>query len=451
MKQHEKKPGNQKAKNVVEILLVIAAILLIPLFFAIRTAANPPATQKTATPHNLAATSAPAPVTTAKEPPPCTFPLAQITAIGSASEDYTFSEPKVVLTAKPSESNIAVVDWLPDNQRVLITRESRDTTQESIEVFNPETGAARTFAIRRRIDQPPSWLPGLDAVLYPAMNITKDDTISHHYEFTRQARVSHGSPDDTQLVADNLSQFSIAVKPQGSEILYLSGDQMSKRNASLLKSPTVKFVPAQWDYRRENNTVPISYMMAWRPGTSQIFFYSDGNTGGGYTFLLDANSGQICELDFGGWAGVGRWSSDGRYLAITRATEGYPINSSDLAVLDTETGKVETVQIAPQEITGRHYVGDLVWARDNIHLVAIGYVLPFPPTGRLDDEHRFNGLYLVDIVSGQSTHLLPDYKFFTGWPGTNLAWSTDGSKLLVRCPANDNVRLCLISVRITGQ
>ena len=113
--------------------------------------------------------------------------------------------------------------------------------------------------------------------------------------------------------------------------------------------PSISFDPTLWTYRQTENNFAPYFDMAWRPGSSQIFLYSDGDISFGYTFLLDANTGDICELNFGGWAGVARWSSDGRYLAITRATDHYPIMSSDLAVLDTTTGNVLTIQVMPQE------------------------------------------------------------------------------------------------------
>jgi len=442
-----------KVKGALEVLLVIGLILIIPLFFAIKTAADKQAAQNTVTPTILPATPPSTPAAlraAAQQPPPCTFPLAQTTTVESTPEEYVFSEPQVVLTAGAGDATIVIVEWLPDNQRVLITQEFRGNSQQNIELFNPQTGERQVYATRQRIDQPPSWLPELNAVIYPAVYILKDDKINHRYEFTRQVLISRGNPKNTQLIADNLTDFSIAVKPGNSQVVYLSDKHLSKRNGALEALQPVVVDLNHWNYRQMGMGVTPSYDLAWRPGSSQIFFYSDGNTGG-YTFLLDANTGDVCELNFDGWAGVGRWSSDGRYLAITRATDSIPINSSDLAVLDTATGNIYAMQLAPQELHGRHYVEDFVWAPDNIHLVAIGSILPFPPTGRLYDKDIFSGLYLVDFAAGQSVHLLSEHKFFTDWPGTNLAWSPDGSKLLIGCTANDNLRLCLIPVHRTGK
>ncbi len=49
----------------------------------------------------------------AAEPPPCTFPLSQTTTAKSSPENYTFSEPKVMITDEHAAFNI--VQWLPDS------------------------------------------------------------------------------------------------------------------------------------------------------------------------------------------------------------------------------------------------------------------------------------------------------------------------------------------------
>jgi len=451
MKQHEKKPGNEnrdrKAKNVVEILLVVAAILLIPLFFAIRTAANPPATPKTATPHKPAATIAPGSATKVKEPPPCTFPLAPIAATETAPESYTFSEPKVVLTS--SEDLYDVVEWLPDNQRALMTRELRSpnnkTIQQSIELFNPQTSEIQVYATRNQTAEPPSWLPELNAVVFPAMHILSVDEKNHRYQFTRQIWVSHGNPQATELIADNLPQYYVAVKPSGGGMLYLSDKRIIRRNGLLKDLPSSSFDSSEWDYSKGRaRELPISYEMIWQPGTAFIFLYSDGDTGGGYTFILDSNTGQVCELKLGGWAARAKWSPNGRYLAIARFQGGRPTESSDLAVLDAATGKLYTMRVTPEDMVGKHYVSDIAWAPDNRHVLAVGSVLS--SSGAMQNDSK--GLYLVDFVSGQSDPILPAYAFSTDSSrSSNLAWSPDGSQLLARCPTVEEERICLVSVQ----
>jgi len=182
--------------------------------------------------------------------------------------------------------------------------------------------------------------------------------------------------------------------------------------------------------------------MAWQPGTSLIFFYSDGISDGwrGYTFILNSDTGKVCELKLGGWALKAHWSSDGHYLAIARATEySHPfIHSTDLTVLDTMTGKLYTLDVLPQNLNGERIVHDLAWAPDNRHLIVVG----IPGNGQNGND--LDGLYLVDFMTGQSIDVLPQYNEFFS---TGAAWSPDGSKLVIRCPINYVDRLCIISVK----
>jgi len=475
LRERKSKKLDSKAKGTLELLLIVGIILIIPLFFVVRSQASPQSLDVTPTAMMEWATTTPAgaggglevtpsapqlteePLTAqGVQPPACTFPLAQTTIEEATPEEYTFSLPQVVLTNGDNDAAISIVEWLPDSRRVLIMREFRDNTQQNIELFTPNTGDEKVYATREHIAQLPVWQPNLNAVVYPAMNIIRVNELTHTVEFARQVLISQGEPSKNLLLADNLSDFSIGIDSRNGQVVYLADKRVlvnsMKQNELLKISNTIGFDPYKWDYRyRGDNKLPISFNMAWRPRSSQIFFYSDGNTNGGYTFLLDTNTGSVCELNFSGWAGIGRWSSDGRYLAISRATERYPINFSDLAVLDTITGQLHTMQIAPQELQGRHYTEDLFWAPDNIHLVAIGSVLPFPPTGRLYDKDKFSGLFLVDFIAGQAIHLIPEYKFFTSWPGINLAWSPDGSNILIRCPSNDHSQLCLVKVQRVGE
>lgn len=437
----------RNTKGTLEALLVIGLILIIPLFFSFVSTANSPA--DTAMPLQptvaINATESSNEVKP-KQPPVCSFPLAQVTNEDATLEEYTFSEPEIVL-ADP-ENLFDIVEWLPDNQRVLMTREIRDNSsvivQQSIELFDPQTGKTQVYAIRNQTTEPPSWQPELNTVVYPETNVLEIDKVNNRFDYTNQIRVSKGNPNATELIADNLPQSYVAIKPGSSEMVYLSEKRISIRDKSLKSIPSAPFDYAQWDYAREQKSdLPISYKMVWQPGTSLLFFYSDGDTGGGYTFILDSSTGQVCELSLGGWAGTAHWSPNGRYLAITRYQGRRPTDSSDLAILDVLTGNLHAMNVTSEEIEGRHYVSDIAWAPDNHHLLVIGSIFPHQATGQVDKR----GLYLVDFLSGQSDHILPAYQFSS----SNLAWSFDGSKLLVRCPTVEEDRLCFISVQRSRQ
>jgi len=454
---------SSRLKNVLVILLIVAAILLIALFFAIHSLAGQTANANTptapvssipptrmvvipaiatVTPTATLPTAAPG-VVNGIEPPPCTFPLAQITTTASAPANYAFSDPRVVLTALRG-NYYSIVQWLPDNQQVLMAEAKYSAVEkmgsgpakESIDLFNPRTVKLKVYALRNAHFDPPAWQASLNAVVYPAFNYLGRDPNTHQLKFTRQVWVSYGDPNTAQMLADNLPQFPVAVKPDGSGMVYLSDNQISRRDASMQALPSVSFDPTQWDYDKSSrNGIPDHYAMAWQPGTSLIFFYSDGvsDNSSGYTFILDSDTGRVCKLNLGGWALKAHWSSDGQYLGIVRATKySLPIHSSDLTVLDTTTGKLYTLGIIPQDMEGDHFVSDLAWAPDNRHLIVVA-----------NDR-----LYLAEFASGQSVNVLPQYNWFFS---SRLAWSPDGSKLVICCPANSTDRVCFIPVQKTGE
>jgi hypothetical protein len=454
----------RQSNGTLEALLVIGLILIIPLFFVIRTAAEQNAAQNTPAPAQPTEANAPALPTPAnteedsamkpKQPPACTFPLAEITAPEATPEEYTFSEPKVVLTA-PKGNIYTIAEWLPDNQQVLITEQLRNAVlgndtnlQEKISLYNPETGELKVYAIRSLTNgAPPSWFPELNAVVYPVMNFYDIDRKALTYKVNHQIWISYGDPNTAQVLTDDLSQLSVAFKPGGGETLYLSDKKIFKLDKLLHALPPTSFDSSEWDYAKEwRNDKPVSYIMAWQPGTALIFLYSESAMqAGGYTFILNASTGDVCELNLGGWAKVARWSSDGRYLAIKRATN---FNETDLTLLNTITGEITTLGGMPEGMEGKFYVYDLIWAPDSRHLLVMGSAVL---SQNNQGEGIVDGLYLIDIVTEQSMHVASEYKNIANPSDNNWAWSSDGSKLLARCPKRGADQICLISVTQTGQ
>jgi WD40 repeat protein len=452
---------SSRLKGVLELLLIIGLILIIPLFFAIKSVANASVAQATGTPYarttatsvllSTPSISASSSIqTNAKEPPACTFPLSQITTSQSASENYTFSEPKVVLTA-PQGNLYNIAEWLPDNQQVLMTEvlghdvPVNQGNLENLELFNPVSGGVKVYATRPETHKLPSWDPALNAVLYPVMNYYDIDNTNNTYKFNRQLWVSYGKPDVAQMLADNLSQLPLAVEPGGGETIYLTDKQISKLDKSLKNISPASFDPTQWEYPkgvRDQN--PVSFDMAWQPGTSLIFLYSNNYGGGGYTFILNVDSDQVCELNLGGPVTGAHWSSDGHYLATGRATNSHP---ADLTLLDTMTGQLTTLVGTPQGVAGQLYINDFIWAPDYHHLLAIGSVIT-AQNGQIGNNTQ--GLYLVDVASGQSVEIKFADQFYAN-SSQSMAWSPDGSKLVVRCPTMQIDRLCFISIQESGQ
>jgi hypothetical protein len=420
-----------------DLRITATYIALLPKF---PTIPPPPAT-------TIAPTTIVSPTATSDlQPPQCTFPLAGTTAEESKPENYTFSEPQVVMT---DEFQPSIVEWLPDNQNVLIMPFKFidfgiNGAQQIIELFNPETQETHIYAIRRDIlGALPAWNSALNAIVYPDLNVVVGSTDSI------QLRISYGNPDDTQLLADNLPQRPMVVKPDGSQIAYFLDNQLIRLDGAL--NPLVP-VPAdrkRWDYLHENGKIIQTYQMAWRPNSAQMFLYNQAGDGLAYAYILDTNNGRLCNLNFDGWVRgtTARWSPNGRYLAIVRAQGRIPIQSSDVAVLDTATGQYHVFKTADLGIK-EGFAQDIAWAPDNRHLLFT------VETDYSQTTHIYNGLlYLGDFISGQIEQVLPSFQFnIVGDARPNLAWSPDGSKLLMNGPAQEGSdQVWLIYVQEDGK
>ena len=415
----------------------------------------------------------------AQEPPPCTFPLPQTTTEESSPQNYTFSEPKVMITDE--NAAFSIIQWLPDSQRALIVRDviKKGVEQyDSIELFNPRTVKLQVYA-KPEYSLLPSWVPGLGGILYLEGRVKSYSTYSGKANgipipstvvSEQMLSISNGDPDKVQTI--EYEQYnppavpieSLAVKPDGSQIVYLKlhGDppfELYGRDVlqgSLGAEQLIPVDTSKWTYKPQWAYTQLSinsYSMVWRPNSTQIFLtaYND-YAGPVYSFLLDLDNGKICQIDFGNvpsedskHAREAIWSPNGRYLAIVRDW-GYFLHVyfSDLVVLDTVTGKQYILAFSPDG-KGGHYVTDIAWAPDNYHLVAIGQVSSIGHCwpNCMEDVDR---LYSVDFISGKADLLFPSFQFSSGW-GTGLAWSPDGSKVLALCPGG----LCLLSVQKAGQ
>jgi hypothetical protein len=406
----------------------------------------------------------------AHQPPLCTFPLSQTTTAESLPENYAFSEPKVMLT--DDNAGFYIFGWTPDSQQALIIRDVGKNQYEeyqSIELFNPRTIKVHVYAKRAPGEfiytSPPLWLAGLDAMVFDesiflSASYDSNGVIVPGSAVIRQLLwLSQGNPmhlqalEDATLSGDDNSRASksfssVVVNPDGNEMMYMRGDgkQLYQREISQNSLSTVRTLPfdlTQW------SLVPYSYMTAWRPNSSQIFFYSNDNFWY-HNFLLDENTGEVCELNFGGAAYLARWSPNGRYLAVIKAPGPmFPLwQVYDMSVLDTVTGKIypiEAAQLKPPAGTrlNTDIIDDFAWGPDNHHLAIIGSAVSFgtsPPPSK-------TFLYLVDFLSEKTDVLFPSTQFYTAYSGTSLAWSPDGSKILALC--EDSQDLCLISVKRT--
>jgi dipeptidyl aminopeptidase/acylaminoacyl peptidase len=366
-------------------------------------------------------------------PPLCQFKsdIALETQAASVA-NYSFSEPRIV---RESSQNIEIVEWLPDNQQVLITQE--EFPLQNIELFEPETKEVQTLATRRIVHTPPVWLPTLNAVLYTEMNII--DATKQPVLFTRQLWVSQKDTREVHKISDEISSFNISADPKSDRFTYQGTKQLFTHSPKSDSTQMVAIDPLQWTSPAEpgqDRSFDPPYNLAWRPGSAQIAFYSEKGL-----FLVDADTGEVCDVNLDGWTHIARWSPDGRYLAMVWSFGDLLHNPSELVVLDMETGKTYSYRVIPDTI-GEGYVTDIVWAPDNRHLVTIGKYYPDISVGKTT-----RGLFLVDIIQGSSNSIESTIQLGGGEWGTNIAWSPDGSKLIIACPTEEVERLCLIDVQ----
>jgi hypothetical protein len=167
------------------------------------------------------------------------------------------------------------------------------------------------------------------------------------------------------------------------------------------------------------------------------------------TLLVDVTSGDTCQIDLPGWTAAAQWSPNGRYLGLLQFS-GHFGNSytSSLAIIDTSSGEKFILKAAQPGDKGPHFFKDLAWAPDSQHLAIIdensNYQAP-----EYSDEWVTRQLFLVDFIQGKKRPIFPSHEFGGGDVGQNLAWSPDGSNIVVKCPEENAYALCLISVKVT--
>ncbi len=400
---------------------------------------------ETPTPSGPSATPTVAPIPI----PRCTFAARPVPAEpGLPLEAYRFSEPQVVLTHTGA---IGIASWLPNGQQLLITRDIPGTNRNSIDVFNVRTTGLSTYAEREGYNGKPVWLSALRAVAYATL-------VEQHPELW----ISYGDPQQVERLVPDVWGLSLAVEPDGKHLWYFSRSEPDRPQQLNVETRAIQPAPLdlaslrypkpglEWAMR---NGSP-SFTMVWRPDGSQMALYSQF-----WTFLLDTRTNQACELDLGEynpeamdippWAIEAQWSPNGRFLAfITTDSLKVPLRRTELTILDTETGERRTLSPGPDIEPGQHYVYDIVWATNSQQLIALAQT-----------ETRWGRpiqkLYLIDARTGDSQQVMPNIFGGGTIEGRQLAWSSNGKALAVKCPtwleteptiAEDHI--CLISVTL---
>jgi dipeptidyl aminopeptidase/acylaminoacyl peptidase len=368
------------------------------------------------------------------------LPLCQFNSVPTSTASapplgsYVVSEPKVVLT---STGTIGIAQWLPDNERLLLTRDVPGVNRQSVETFNVRDSQTNTYAERERNDAKPVWLSVLNGAAFTSATNKQNELL-----------MSQGSSKSAQQLSAGLSSIFLATDPGGQQLLYLVGNQLQRQEVLSQIVETSSVDLSRWEHPISDSwAIPGMYRMTWRPGTSQAAVYN-----GYYFFLVDVESSQGCEVDLGEdvgeggsrlWAIAAQWSPDGRYLAMLTTAGTPPVKRVDLSVLDTVTGKLRSMHPEVYIVPGQYYVMDLAWMPNSQILTTL-------VTVEERDSGWFEGLYLIDAATGENRRLLPQMTFAGGDAGWNLALSSDGQQLAVTCPTKSEGRLCLIQVE-SGQ
>ncbi|HAJ36780.1 MAG TPA: hypothetical protein DCL15_13935 [Chloroflexi bacterium] len=362
--------------------------------------------------------------------PPCTF-AGQPAPVepGPPFEAYQFSEPRVVLT---HTSAIGIAGWLPDGQRLLITRLIPGQPREYIEIFNTQTGELQRYGERHSLPGKPVWLAAHQAVAFVDVGPDKQVVL----------RISRGETATVETPISDLTGSFLGVSPDGRQLVFFTQASQDRPEVFDLAQPQRATLPAALPLMRWS-----PYRISWHPQGHQIAFYNE--TG---FYLANLPLGRICEVDLGfeesearygkRWTFDVQWSPNGRYLAALTTAGNPPVHFIDLTLIDTNTGELRRLDL------GLQYLYAITWAPNSHDLLVIG------EKGTNESGLVLHGLYVVNATTSDARQMLADYQFVSigTWGG---AWSPTGQAIALACPVvapEEQLmiegRLCIITVGV---
>ncbi len=354
---------------------------------------------------------------------------------GPPLEAYRFSEPQVVLT---HTSAIGIVGWLPDGQRLLITRRIPGQPREYVETFNVQTGELQRYGERHSFDAKPIWLTAERAVAFADVSPDKQVVL----------RISRGESVPVEEAVSGLAAPYLAASPDGRRVVFFTKAAQNRPEA---------FDVAQAQRQPFPFTLPLTlwqelpalgqqfgpepYRAAWHPDGSQVAFYND--TG---FYLADLATGQICEVDLGPhvdgkrWTFHVQWSPNGRYLTALTTVGDPAVHFIDLTLIETNTGERRYLDL------GLQYLYAIAWAPNGHDLLVVA------EKGTNDSGLVLHSLYVVNAATGDARQMLADHQF-VGTGAWGVAWSPTGQAIALAClvvtPKEHLMtegRLCIVSV-----
>ncbi len=378
--------------------------------------------------------------------PPCKLPVVSPDpAAGQAVlAAYAFAPPEVIFTGV----SLAIADWLPDSQRVLLTQVVQvPSYPRSIDRLDVTTGHVEQLLTFDGDETHPHWLEQEQALVF----LQVADDLSTTVQVWREADGS------LTPVAQDLGTFFLALGPDERQLVVFARqtpyqpqlvalDGTAGSALPQLLSPPLQ--PQRALHPQRLLDAPWALRAAWQPKGDLLAVYNDEGF-----YLLDTAQGNACTLDlnpapdlYHQWAIRATWSPDGQLLAIitTQGSLG-SLSRGRLTILDTTTNDLRHLDL------GVEYIAELAWAPNSRQLLVLADT---PST--VSQGFSSAGLYLVDALSGAVQHVLPDTVVSPGgywFDGGAVAWSPDGRHLLVLCPEwekRNNVptedRICRIAV-----
>jgi Tol biopolymer transport system component len=395
----------------------------------------PPIPSPTATPISIV-NNASSPISPPDAPPPpCQFEAEPSTVLPESEsllERYVFSEPRPALDYI---AGLEIIQWLPDDQRLLI---SRIGDGRRIEVFNTQTGKIKEYAnggingLGKVV-----WLEQEQAVAYTDYGETGKYSLNLANERGIVSRVS----------GDLASPF-IAIKPNGQASFVSSGQPGKPQlfNPATEIAEGMPFREFELPETDSENYPFQTYKMVWNPNGKQLAYYNEQ-----VFYLVNIQTGDVCELDLDLFSTgkipatiaktdsrLARWSPDGRYLALFVAPDIFPAAFIDLAIIDVLTGEYKILNTGQDDDEYKH---TMAWASNSRDILLVS---------QKATEETLHNVYVVDVVSGDARQLFSDRAFFfSGYSG--VAWSSNAKTIAIDCPSfssNAPNQLCLIEVMV---
>ena len=384
--------------------------------------------------------------------PFCTFPGGEPPDKGGPGLDkYEFSEPRVVLT---STAGIAIADWLPDNNRLLIMRSDPQTGLELIETLDVRTGAVQLYAERVAHNGKPIWLSAIQVVAYsdiPSLKTNPQLTTP-----PSELHIGRVQPPEIETVATSqgvygLLGFSLAVDPSGRHLLYMldrTGDRLQSWDSMARTNQATAFDVAIWRHSSPVASQPMWQHMVtplWSPNGTRLAVF----VGPGSLFLVEPGHDRVCEVDLGRrWskAELSKWNSNGRYLALITSDEAPSplVGRTDVTVLDVLTGEMRTLPLP----TDRGSVMEVSWGSNGQHLVMLA------KSANEQERSTQAKLFLADVATDNVQQMLSEpLRGGSAQWGEQMSWAHNGRLLAVKCPVIAEIgspiltedRVCLIA------